>query len=275
MSSAKPLTISFRGLMVFHFGSEGGKQQLEVGVLPTEGHVFRVTTFRKGSAKGTPTPLPAPRQRNWRLDAPAGQGITRREKGEFKRETHGFDEDFRWIMDLEGGEFYDDDLTEKLRTSGLKPVIRVPGGDLYTKLLAPDLLRSKGKGEFKDFGKIAAVTACDITFEGEEVKLLDGSTEVFTFRKDPEVEFYEIRNTPPAEDEEPPIEVPDGGGHTHHGTAEDDKDHFRFYYNIFKDKEGVEKFQFKPKAPPAGGPAPEPNPQLCGKTMLGKRTTTL
>lgn len=278
MSATTPLTITFRGLMILHFGSEKGKEFLEVGILRAPGHIPRITTFRKGTGgvDGTPHLLPEAKQRGWRLDVPGGQGVTRRQKGaQFDRMTHDFEQDFRFIMDLEGGEFYSQDLTKRLDTRGLMPVIRVPAGDLFTRLESGRLRRKKGNGPFDPFGQIAAVTACDLTFKGEEVRLLEGRDVIFTFRKDPGVEIYEIRNTPPADDETPPVPVPSGAGHTHHGPGGQHDDHFQFYYDIFRDLNGIEKFEFRQEGNPQAGPHPIPDPQLCGQTMLSRRTSDL
>jgi len=113
MASASMLTIVFRGLMVFHEDPSG--KVMEVGILrePTE-HVPRLLTITNGVLEHVLDLRPffdtaVPNTRIWHLDVkkPLAEGVKLRFRSlTFKRTDVGsnplFDDDVRWIMDLEG-----------------------------------------------------------------------------------------------------------------------------------------------------------------------------
>lgn len=274
MSEPSTLTIVFRGLMIFH---EDKKNNLmEIGLLQRPGHIPRILTITNGVLAGVfdLRDGPALGERKWRIDVnnPVTQGISTYTNGspELKRLTHDDDKDFRWIMDFEGSDFYDRELTD-MKTQELMPVLQVPVGEFYTRLKAPSLLRREDGGAFSPFGAVAAVTGCDIQINGggAELNVVDGSN-IFTFKKPDEPlqnTIYEITNTPPDVPETLGA-APHPGGH-HPGPNHDD--HFQNYYALFDtNKMPSPIFGFRP---PDG--SPNPDPALCGKGRVGKRTEPL
>ena len=264
--STPTLTICFRGLMVMHKAAD----HVQLGVLPAPGHFPRITTitnsvFAKTFDLNDPAqPSIDPDRPIWRLDVDSPNGISFLTTGAtFNRKTHQDPTDFRWCSDLEGTEFYNEDLTTRLNTNELLPVVRVFNGSFYTRLKTPPLFRSEGSGDAEEFGCIAAVTGCDITLNGDSARLIEeGSDRVlFTFTNEPNT-IYEFANTPP------------DIGHGHHHGEPMPKDHFQLYYEMFSDLTGIEKFGFQ--EPPSGLLAPSaPSPALCGLLQLGKRQTAL
>ena len=281
MSEVSTLTIVFRGLMIFHKDEENDR--MEIGILRVHGHIPRVLTIKNGVLAAVRVFEEEDlKQPFWELEVtnPVGLGVSTYTNGsvKFERKTHKDDRDFRWIMDLEARDFYNRDLTKEMNTNKLMPVLHVPHGEFYTRLKSPLLLRKEGPGEFEPFGCVAAVTGCDIPFDGggAELKVAGGST-LFTFKNEPNT-IYEITNTPP--DVVPPPEQDGrhvGGPHTEATPATQRKtegkdsppDHFQHYYDLFPVIPSP-RFEFQP-----ANPTPGPDPALCGKGMLGKRTNPL
>lgn len=262
------LTIVFRGLMVMHKAPD----HVQLGILPAPGHFPRITTitnsvFVKTFDLNNPEqPSIDPDRPIWRLDVDSPSGITFLTTGEtFDRKTHEDPKDFRWSSDLEGTEFYNEDLTTRLNTGQLLPVVKIFNGSFYTRLKTPPLLRSQGANAAEEFGCIAAVTGCDIVLNGNNARLIEeGSDRVlFTFTNEPDT-IYEFANTPPDIEPHP--------GHHHEDPVP--ADHFQLYYELFSDLTGIEKFGFRADEAGALGP-PAPHPALCGIVRLGKRTGSL
>lgn len=271
------LTIVFRGLMIFH---EDKKNNLmEIGILREPTHVPRILTIANGVLADVEDLRPRlgdPAHRRWQVNVtnPASKGVRIYTNGSanFNRQTHPDDRDFRFIMDFEADEFYDRDLTGEMLTANLIPVLQIPHGQFYTHLKSPNLNRSADGGEAEEFGPVASVTGCEISIEGGEVSLnvVETDDEVFSFTQKrrqlelPENAFFEITNTPPD------VLLGDEHGHGHGGGA-NPNDHFQFYYDLF-DPQNIPrpKFGFVRK-----DPSPAPNPLLCGKGQVGKRTDPL
>lgn len=271
-NDTKTITIVFRGLMVFHFDDRVGDKArfCEVGFLPAEGHQLRINTMRNHNEIASENLKPA--DAIWELYTKDPKGISIHTDGQpFTRLTHSDERDFRWLVDLEGPEFYNEDLTNQVNTSILMPVLHIPSGELYTSDRSKhNLQRAKGDGEAEEFGKIAVDTGCDITTEGDEVTLVnrDSDEAIFTFKAEPNT-TYEIVNTPPG----PPSGTPGASDHVHPAGGSltpEQRDHFQNYYKLFKDRR-VERFQFA--EPPSADPAPEPT--RCGGTGLLVRTQEL
>ncbi|HEV2706278.1 MAG TPA: hypothetical protein VGV59_10165 [Pyrinomonadaceae bacterium] len=275
------LTIVFRGLLVIHkVVPEEGNPYFEIGVLPEEGHFLRINTIKNGVLAATRTLADRvnPRRPFWRLvvDNPLG-GVSTHTHGEFDRESHPIEDDYRWVNDF--NELFGD-LTDKLDTGILEPVIRIPHGVFYTRLKSPPL--SKLVDETAEpFGAIAAVTGCDIPMFGGGARLEEATTGNLIFDFAPEANtIYELTNTPP--DVEVEHEHEHGCPHCgcpHHLPEHDhantnarreggderasqhgcEGDHFRSYYRLFKNPDAEPQICFvRP------GPAPAPDPALCG-----------
>ncbi|MCA1577728.1 MAG: hypothetical protein LC794_10255 [Acidobacteria bacterium] len=261
--------------MVFRPNAE--TQRMEVGLLRAANHIPRILTIRNSilfAVDIIPTEL-LDSQTPWELKAtnPAESGIRTYLNGgsAFERQTHNDDRDFRWIMDLEGQEFYGRDLSAEMATKKLMPIITVPHGEFYTRLKSPPLSRFTETGEPTPFGAVAAAIGCDIRLDGGAVDLTSANGEpLFTFASYPNT-IYEITNTPP----DVFSSVGSGAAHHHHGPpplvdgGTDPGSHFQHYYDLFRG-EITPRFGLKPIP---GSKAPDP--ALCGSVKLGERTIPL
>lgn len=280
MSEQATLTIAFRGLMVFH--EDPANQLMEIGFLRAEGHIPRVLTLTNGvlanvfDLRSRPE-LDTDAAREWQIEVsnPVKRGASAYTNGSigFDRQTHPDDRDFRWIMDFEAGDFYNKDLTDAMEAQKLKPVLRVPYGQFYTRLKSPQLKRSQDTTNTASaFGAVAGVTACDIPITGGTAELkVAGPTGATLFSFNTENlgnTIFEISNTPP----DIPLTLASGSGHEHMGHTNGAMDHFQFYYDMFRpDRMPSPKFSFKALE----SETPAPDPFLCGKTMVGRRTIPL
>src|SRR5215213_135573 len=146
-------TIVFRGLLVFHYVDDPGV--MEIGVLEDgkSGHVPRIITTKDGVISSIFDLRKAEDEfgviRDWTIEAtnPLQEKATKFEQGGvFKRKTHPHARDFRWIIDLEGHDLHDKDLTNDVRLNDMDKVVmvvRVPHGEFYTRQLSPPLTRKK------------------------------------------------------------------------------------------------------------------------------------
>lgn len=274
MQETSTITIVFRGLMVFR--SNADTDSMEIGILRADNHIPRILTIKNSvlySVDVIPTEL-LDSGKPWKLaaidpDQPGVRTYTN-ENSTFDRKTHGDDKDFRWIMDLEGNEFYGRDLSAEMATKKLMPIISVPQGEFYTRLKSPWLHRWTAPEEPTEFGAVAAAIGCDIQLGGERVDLYVGNERVFTFPNEPNT-IYEISNTPP--------DVNSSVGSTavhHHGAGHSGStlmsgpgSHFQHYYDLFPSG-------FEPKynlQTLTGSKAPDP--ALCGSVRLGVRVKRL
>lgn len=269
------LTIVFRGMIVVNLRSTDDGDYCEFGILHTaDGHYVRINTVKNcvlESVQPIKDDVILALSPDWQLEVinPVENGVTTRTEGEeFNRREHPFGDDFRWLIDLEGVEFYDSDLTDQIHTDVLRPVIRVPCGQLYTRLKSRELDRSRGTGAFENFGFISAAIGCDIRVN-ENTRVILKATGVtlpdFTFefdQREPHT-IYEIVNSPPDVSE---VEHHHTGDLDENGLTEAQMaDHFQHYYDMFNDPD-IERFQFE-----ESGAAPGPRPALCGLVQLGTR----
>lgn len=267
------LTIVFRGLMVFH-KTAGPSSLFEVGLLSpchhhhgnphhipsNPPHIPRINTYKNGVLDSVTflRDFVDPMFRIWELKVTGGVGGVETEEydGTFYRERHTNTRDYRWLIDLEDPREFHGPLTGKIDTKQLNPVLRIPSGKFYTRLLSRKMKRRQAGGQETDFGRVSAAVGCDITLTGTKAELIvdrtkeNGTNEkIFTFDVDQNT-LYEIANTPP-------------------DTHESNGDHFHHYYDIFTSF--VKKFEFSPgealTGPSPGGPAP--SPALCGGVRLG------
>jgi hypothetical protein len=110
------------------------------------------------------------------------RGVTTFTRREFDRlDDTGDPEDFRWIADLEGPEFYNRELRIKHR-SELKPVILITDGILYTSRKSEEVfarVSAVDEGPSVPLGKLGFGMGADITYpEGTRVVLRNGSDTV-------------------------------------------------------------------------------------------------
>jgi len=169
------VTVVLRGLMVFH--PDPARQYFEAGILPAPGHQFRVEV-REKTTSGVSTfsvPLPAVADLvsdSWSLEftSPAKQGISFYQGRAFDRKAGiGDPRDFRWAVDIEGTEFYNQQVT--IKENQLGPILRMTSGEFYTKARSRPLMRRQGDGTFQHFGSVAEEIAADFAITGGDVVL--------------------------------------------------------------------------------------------------------
>jgi hypothetical protein len=275
---APTIRVIFRGLMIFHFDVE--KLLYEVGVQRAPNHQLRIRVEKRSPSGTSEIIVPVEEigsldKRIWTLELtnPGTQGISTYQNGAFNRKKGiGDDRDFRWIVDLEGEEFYNNALS--INTALLGPIIRIPTGMFYTMTKTEPLLLKQGDQSFKDFGSIAEDIAADIWLDYGVAILKAESTELFRLKKEPHTTYdVIIENTP--------------SSHEHLSST----NHFDYYYNLIDNQKGgrfgfaTSKLQSSLRimksegrysfAPEATAPAPSVFPYRCGGIFLSKRKIPL
>lgn len=264
------VTIVFRGLMVF-VKLPG---EMQIGVLRAPGHIPRILTITNGVLDSILDLRLRPeldRVRDWKIEVmnPTPSGISIYTDGTnppFKRlASHPNDpdpndpsrRDFRWIADLEAADLHDKDLSSEIETRLLRFVVHLQHGTFATRLLSPFLLREDVATTLQvPYGPMAAASECSISFgAGGSVQLTADGATAFDFQDKPNT-IYEFSHTPPDVDPNQPHRSPGG--------------HFQMYYDCLFKHDPRPKFNL---VKPRGAPAPDP--QLCGATLLGLRTTPL
>jgi hypothetical protein len=170
------VTIVFRGLQVFH--PDPARQYVEAGILRAPEHKLRIEVREKSSAGVSSFTVPSETLRGAENDVwsfefkhSANRGINFYQNGAFDRKAGiGDERDFRWAVDIEGKEFYNQELITKQNQLG--PILLVTGGEFYTRTRTRPLLRNKGNGTFEYFGSAADEIAADLLVDaGDDVVL--------------------------------------------------------------------------------------------------------
>lgn len=227
-------TIIFRGLMAFH--PDPARQYVEIGILRVPEHEFRIRV-RENSSNGVSiftlplAQLGSPQHDLWFLEFAAanGQGVRFYQSEPFDRNSGvGDEKDFRWLIDLEGKEFYDRHLATKSEQPAL--VLRMSGGDFYTKKRTLPLMRKKGDGRFQYFGRVADELATDISLDEGDIVLRSekAGREILRLTARPET-TYEIT-----------IENAFVGDHHMSSSL----NHFRYYYGLVTEPQ-AEWYEFR------------------------------
>src|SRR6185295_29233 len=146
------LTIIFRGLIALRQDTE--ENTLAVGILRAPEHEFTVQVLEK-SAQGISTysipmnQLMGSKSDTWLVEVPAQRnGVTYYQNGVFDRKKGlGDIRDFRWLVDLEGKEFYGRKLAIDQRQMGIE--VRFSNGEFYTKTTTRPLQRKMGPKTFE------------------------------------------------------------------------------------------------------------------------------
>jgi hypothetical protein len=277
------ITIAFRGLLVFHeVTNQSCGSFFEVGVIRDPHHILRINTIKNCLLTST-TRLKGqvnPRHPYWRLvvDNPVGAGVSKYTRGEkFDRIRHDDERDYRWINNF--NEHFEN-AANKVDLDCLVPILRIPHGVFYTLLKSIPLTKIKDGTSFA-YGSQAEATGLDISFMAGRVRLVHEHTCKTIFNFLPEANTtYEFANTPPDIDVE---HDPHDGPHPGSGEVKDDaltgprhrldeldpavnqtddpcrNDHFKNYYQLFKDPSNEPSVCFK-----IPGPRPAPDPYLCG-----------
>ena len=267
------VTVVFRGLMVVH--PDPARQYFEAGIVRAPEHTFRIEVLEKSAAGVSRFAVPSESLKavendvwSFEFTRSAKQGVSFYQNGAFDRKAGVGDErDFRWAVDMEGKEFYNQQLSTKQNQLG--PVMRVTSGEFYTKTRTHPLLRNKGNGTFEYFGRAADEIAADLFVGAGEVVLKSANSGKEILRlKDKPGTTYEIV----IENEYTP-------------TAHTADSHFGYYYRLIT-KPRDEWYDFKvaddtavstqrhfnhaiTMVPPGTSKAP------CMVWGLGKRTDSL
>jgi hypothetical protein len=223
LSSRGPsLTIIFRGLMAFRQDRE--EQTLAVGILPAPEHEFTVQVLEK-SPQGISTysipmnQLMGSKTDTLLVEVPAQRnGVTYYENGAFDRKKGAGDiRDYRWLIDLEGTEFYGRKLAIDRRQMGVQ--VKFTSGEFYTKTTTRPLERKLGDETFEYFGRVAQEIATDVFLEEGDFVLTSqtSGTEIFRLKQKPDTTYELVFENAP-----PPMQHPAMRSN-----------HFRYYYGFF------------------------------------------
>lgn len=280
--SAPTVTLVLRGLMVFH--PDPAREYFEAGVLPAPGHRFRVEVREKTDSGVSTFVVPLPPvtslvNDSWSLEftSPLKRGISFYQGGAFDRKAGiGDPRDFRWALDIEGTEFYNEQVM--IKENQLGPIVRMTSGEFYTKGRSRPLLRRQGDGTFQYFGSVADEIAADFPVTRGDVVLRSAKSgkEILRLPRKPGTSYEIILENQP---------VTEG----HMASMASDSDHFQYYYQVIaKPKTEWFEFKFVGHGAAAGdsnqfrviaanhvSSAPAPDPALCGLVGLLKRLVGL
>lgn len=191
------VTIVFRGLQVFH--PDPARQYVEAGILRAPEHKFRIEVREKSSAGVSSFTVPSESLRgaendvwSFEFQRSPNRGVNFYQNGAFDRKAGiGDARDFRWAVDVEGKEFYNEELTTKQNQLG--PVLRITSGEFYTRARTRPLLRNQGNGTFEYFGSAADEIAADLFVQTGDVVLRSANSGKEILRlKDVSGTSYEI-----------------------------------------------------------------------------------
>ena len=267
--------------MVVH--PDPARKYFEAGILPAPGHQFRVEVREKTSAGVSTFSVPLPPvtdlvNDSWSLEftSPAKQGINLYQGGAFDRKAGiGDPRDFRWAVDIEGAEFYNQQVT--IKENQLGPILRMTSGEFYTKSKSRPVMRRQGDRTFQLFGSIAEEIAADFVTRGDVVLRSVKSGKEILLLPAKSGSTYEIifENQP----------ITEG----HMASMASNSDHFQYYYQVIA-KPKTEWFEFKIADPTAAlsdsnqfrvisasyvSPPPAPDPATCGILGLLQRLVGL
>ena len=220
LSSRGPsLTIIFRGLMAFRRDHE--EQSFAVGILPAPEHEFTIQVLEK-SPQGISSysiPMNVAKGDTWWVEMPAQRkGVSYYQNGVFDRQKGVGDiRDFRWLIDLEGKEFYGHRLATNRQHMAVE--VKFSSGEFYTKTTTSPLQRRMGGNTFEYFGRVAQEIATDVFLEDGDFVLTSQATgkEILRLQEKPDTTYELVfENAPP-----PTHHVPMGANH------------FQYYYGFF------------------------------------------
>ena len=247
-SCGPSLTIVFRGLMVFHPDPEG--QYFQVGILPAPEHEFRMEVLEKSPEGVSSFSVPLGQFGNakpdlWSLEFASStkQGISLYQNGPFDRKRAVGDErDFRWVVDLEGREFYNHQLATN--TNQLDFILQLTSGEFYTKNKTLPWMRKKADRTFQYFGSVADEVATDVSLEDGDMVLRSGKsgTEIFRLNQKPDTTYE--------------IVIENAFVGEHHMAAS--VNHFHYYYGLIAEPK-AEWYDFRVVRSPVSSAADSAN----------------
>ena len=216
------LTIIFHGLMTYRRNHE--EQTLAVGILPAPEHEFTLRVLEKSpqgiSTYSIPTnQLMGSKSDTWLVEIPAQRiGVSYYQNGVFDRQKGiGDIRDFRWLIDLEGKEFYGRRLGTDRRQLDVE--VKFSSGEFYTKSTTRPLQRRVGAKTFEYFGRVAEEIATDVFLENGDFVLRSQASgrEILRLQQEPDTTYEVVfENAPP-----PTQHVAMGANH------------FQYYYGFF------------------------------------------
>jgi len=231
------VTIVLRGLMVFH--PDPAREYFEAGILPAPGHRFRVEVREKTKTGESTFSVPLPPvidlvNDSWSLEftSPTKRGISFYQRGAFDRKAGiGDPRDFRWAVDIEGTEFYNEQVT--IKENQLGPILHMTSGEFYTRARSRPMVRRQGDGTYQHFGSVAEEIAADFFNIGGDVVLRSAKSgkEIVRLPRKPDTTYEIILENQP---------VTEG----HMASMASNQDHFQYYYNVIT-KPKSEWFEFK------------------------------
>ena len=216
------LTVIFRGLMAFRRDHE--EQTFSVGILPAPEHEFTIEVLEK-SAQGVFTysipmnQMVSSKSDTLLVEVPTKRnGVSYYQNGVFDRKKGiGDIRDFRWLIDLEGKEFYGHKLATDQQQMGF--AVKFSNGEFYTKTTTLPLQRKMGGKTFEFFGRVAQEIAADFFLDDGDFVLTSQASgaELFRLKQKPDTTYELIfENAPPP---------------THHSAMR--ANHFQYYYRLF------------------------------------------
>lgn len=239
-SQTPTVTLVLRGLMVFH--PDPAREYFEAGILPAPGHRFRVEVREKTNSGVSTYFVPLPPvsdlvNDSWSLEFtnPPQRGISFYQRGAFDRKAGiGDPRDFRWALDIEGTEFYNEQVT--IKENQLGPILRMTSGEFYTRAKSRSMMRKQGDGTFHHFGSVAEEIAADFSITGDVVlRSAKSGQEILRLPRKPATTYEIILENQP---------VTEG----HMASMASNSDHFQYYYQVIA-KPKTEWFEFKFVAP--------------------------
>ena len=197
---------------------------LAVGILRAPEHEFTVQVLEK-SPQGVSTysipmnQLMGSQRDTWLVEVP-GQtnGVTYYQNGVFDRKKGlGDIRDFRWLIDLEGKEFYGRKLANDQKHMGVE--VKFSSGEFYTKTTTRPLERKIGDNTFEYFGRAAQEIATDVFLEDGDFVLTSQASgrEILRLQQKPDTTYELVFDNSP-----PPTQ------HLAMGAS-----HFQYYYGFF------------------------------------------
>ena len=221
-SRGPSLTIIFRGLIALR--QDTGENTLAVGIVRAPQHEFTVQVLEKSPQGVSSYSIPmnqlmGSKGDTWLVEMPAQRnGVTYYQNGVFDRQNGlGDVRDFRWLIDLEGKEFYGHKLANDQKHMGVE--VKFSSGEFYTKTTTRPLERKIGDKTFEYFGRVAQEIATDVFLEEGDFVLTSQASgrEILRLQQKPDTTYELVfENAPPP---------------TQHLAME--ASHFQYYYGFF------------------------------------------
>jgi hypothetical protein len=163
------ITLIFKGLFILAFEKEN--KFCQVGVMRAERHCLRIKIKANGTSHCVFPELPSEiLDGDIFIDVSgrAGSVSIHKQKGPFDRDTAKDQRDFRWILDMEGKDLHNQQLSFK--AGALKQSIFINNGLFYTYSVQPVLIISPKSSQ--RHVAVAEQIGCDIYLDDQEEAVL-------------------------------------------------------------------------------------------------------